>query len=249
MSPGYEALILHQYDVSPFSEKVRVALGIKAMRWSACDQPMMMPKPEMVRLTGGFRRIPGLQVGADLYFDSQFILEELDRRSSSPSVFAGSGVGLSGAFTQWSDNGLFLTIAGLLFAGDWDYDEAFLEDRGAMIGRPIDPAARAAAAPTLIPELRMQLDLIEAQLADGRAFLTGPSPNAVDATLYGHLFFARWSKGWTRGLIDAFPGLRAWESRVAAIGHGARGEDVGREAAIAIAREDQGCTRRCCDDG
>src|ERR1700761_7325687 len=60
-------LILHQYEISPFSEKVRVALGIKGLAWRACDQPVINPKPEMVRLTGGYRRIPVMQIGADVW--------------------------------------------------------------------------------------------------------------------------------------------------------------------------------------
>ena len=59
-------ILLHQYDSSPFSEKVRVCLGIKRLAWSAVDQPVIMPKPDLVALTGGYRRIPVLQIGADI---------------------------------------------------------------------------------------------------------------------------------------------------------------------------------------
>ena len=58
-------LILHHYDVSPFSEKVRILFGIKA--WRSAIQPIIMPKPELIPLTGGYRRIPVLQIGADVY--------------------------------------------------------------------------------------------------------------------------------------------------------------------------------------
>ena len=37
-------------------------------------------------------------------------------------------------------------------------------------------------------------------------------------------------------MVDGFPGICAWEKRIAAIGHGDRGADVSREDAIAIAR-------------
>ena len=144
------ALILHQYEISPFSEKVRVALGIKGLAWRACDQPVIMPKPEMVRLTGGYRRIPVLQVGADLWFDSLYIIEELDRRQPAPPAFAGSGIGVASAFARWCDGEFFMTIVGLLFGGDWEFDAAFVKDRSELIGAPFDPAQMAAAAPAMV---------------------------------------------------------------------------------------------------
>ena len=66
-------ILLHQYDSSPFSEKVRVCLGIKNLAWAAVDQPVIMPKPDLLALTGGYRRTPFLQVGADIYCDTALI--------------------------------------------------------------------------------------------------------------------------------------------------------------------------------
>jgi glutathione S-transferase len=229
-------LILHQYEISPFSEKVRVALGIKQLAWRACNQPPILPKPHLTRLTGGFRRIPVLQIGADLYFDSQFIIEELERRSPAPTAFAG-GAGLAAMLAPWSDGELFMTIVGLLFGGDWDVPEAFLKDRSELMGRPFDPAAMAATAPQLTTELRRQLDLVETQLGDGRPFLTGAAPEASDAAVYCQLTFIRWGKGRTAAVLGDFPRLLAWEKRVAALGHGKRLADMNPEEAIAIATE------------
>ena len=180
MTADADTLILHQYEISPFSEKVRVALGIKGLSWRACNQPPIMPKPELVRLTGGYRRIPLLQVGADLYFDSLYITEELERRfPQAPSAFSGSGVGLARAFSQWTDGALFMGLVGLLFGGDWKVDQAFLDDRSALIGQPFDPEQFAAGAPG--PDASSCASIstcCDEQLADGRAFLTGERPDA-----------------------------------------------------------------------
>jgi glutathione S-transferase len=237
MTATADTLILHQYEISPFSERVRVALAIKGLSWRACNQPSIMPKPELLALTGGYRRIPILQIGADLYFDSQFIVEELERRfPRSPSLFAGSGVGLARVAGQWTDGPLFMGMVGLLFGGDWKVDQAFLDDRSALSGRPFDPAQFAAAKPALHLQLRQQLDLLEAQLADGRAFLTGDRPDAIDAGVYCNTLFARWGRGEAAAVVDGFPRVCAWEARVKALGHGDRGADVTREEAIAVAR-------------
>jgi glutathione S-transferase len=235
MTPPPDALILHQYEVSPFSEKVRVMLGIKGLRWHACDQPVILPKPEMVALTGGYRRIPMLQIGADLYFDSQLIIEELDRRFPSPPAFAGVGVGLSCAFADWVEGDLFRAIVTLLFGGDWDYDAAFTLDRSAMMSRAFDPAERTAMRPQMIVALERHLAVIEAQLRDGRRFLGGDQPGAVDAVLRGQTAFIRWGRGTTARHLEGFPMVRAWDERVIALGHGERQPDVGRAQANAVA--------------
>ncbi len=231
-----DAFILHQYEISPFSEKVRVMLGVKGLTWQACDQPVIMPKPEMVALTGGYRRIPVLQVGADLWFDSLYIIEELDRRFPQPPAFAGSGLGLASAFAVWSDGDFFNTVVGLLFGGDWKANEAFAKDRSELIGAPFDAARMAAAAPMLTGRMRQHLALLETQLADGRAFLTGDRPDAIDAAVYCQIAFIRWGRGAAVKLVLEHPLLLAWEKRVAALGHGDRQADVSREDAIAIAR-------------
>ena len=236
MTTDANALILHQYEISPFSEKVRVMLGVKGLAWRACDQPVIMPKPEMVRLTGGYRRIPVLQVGADLWFDSLYIIEELDRRSPRPPAFPGSGLGLASAFATWSDGELFMTVVGLLFGGDWKADEAFAKDRSELMGAPFDAARMAAAAPALSGKLRQLLAPLEVQLADGRAFLTGDRPDAVDAAVFCQIAFIRWGRGGAVALVEECPGLLAWEKRVRALGHGDRKTDIGRDDAIAIAR-------------
>jgi glutathione S-transferase len=176
-----------------------------------------------------------LQIGADLYFDSQFIIEELERRFPAPTAFPG-GPGLAAALAPWTDGELFMTIVGLLFGGDWDVNEAFLKDRSDLMGRPFAPSAMAAATPQLTLDLKRHLDLVETQLGDGRGFLTGDRPDAIDAAVYCQIRFMRWGKGRTAAALTGFPRLLAWETRVAAIGHGRRGGDVAPEEAIAIAR-------------
>jgi glutathione S-transferase len=74
------ALILHHYDFSNYSEKVRVALGFKSLEWSSVIVPPVTPKPDLTALTGGYRRAPVLQIGADIYCDTRLILRELERR-------------------------------------------------------------------------------------------------------------------------------------------------------------------------
>ena len=87
-----DIIILHHYDISPYSEKVRLGLGLKGLAWASVEIPVIMPKPDLTALTGGYRKAPVLQIGADIYCDSQLIMRELERRHPSPSFYpAGRG--------------------------------------------------------------------------------------------------------------------------------------------------------------
>jgi glutathione S-transferase len=73
------SLILHHYPQSPVAHKVRMALGIAGASWQSVEIPRLPPKPLLVPLTAGYRRTPVLQVGADIYCDSQNIAHAIDR--------------------------------------------------------------------------------------------------------------------------------------------------------------------------
>src|ERR1700739_2204003 len=73
-------IILHHYDTSPYSEKVRLGFGLKGLAWGSVELPQIMPKPNLTALTGGYRKTPVLQIGADIYCDSQLIMRDLEPR-------------------------------------------------------------------------------------------------------------------------------------------------------------------------
>ena len=75
-----QEIIFHHYVASPFSEKIRVVLGMKGLAWRSVEIPNMMPKPDLMPLTGGYRKTPVMQFGADIYCDTQIIIRELERR-------------------------------------------------------------------------------------------------------------------------------------------------------------------------
>ena len=56
--------VLHHYPASPFAEKVRAMLGFKGLAWKSVQIPLILPKPDVVALTGGYRKTPIVQVGA-----------------------------------------------------------------------------------------------------------------------------------------------------------------------------------------
>lgn len=63
-------VILHHFDASPFAEKIRLILGFRGLAWLGVQIPMVLPKPDVVALSGGYRKTPLLQIGASVYADT-----------------------------------------------------------------------------------------------------------------------------------------------------------------------------------
>ena len=103
-------LILHHYATSPFSEKLRLILGYKKLAWKSVIIPQIAPKPDLVALTGGYRRTPVLQIGADIYCDTALICDVLEHLAPLPSIYPEPGKGLSRLVAQWADSTLFWTV-------------------------------------------------------------------------------------------------------------------------------------------
>jgi glutathione S-transferase len=239
-------IILHQYWTSPFTEKVRVVLGMKGLQWRSVEQPTILPKPDLTPLTGGYRRIPVMQIGADIYCDSQVILRELEHRFPGPTLAAG---GLHTALSAWTDQALFGASVTLIFAEMGKHgavDEAFRKDREALSGRPFDPAAMMAAVPVMREQWRAGMSFIEDQLSRNGDFLLG-EPSVSDAHAYMNPWFVtKFVPETGARLLAEFPLVRAWMQRIEALGHGTHSE-MSREEAVKIARVNKPTTKETLD--
>ncbi len=217
-------IILHNYPQSPVAEKARIALGIKGADWDSVEIPRLAPKPMLTKLTGGYRRTPVMQIGADIYCDTQCIIQELEQRIPSPTFFPTSDAGLIWGLSRWTDGPLFdLTVKIVLGSAGDDLPKDFAEDRGRLYFGP-DWASNLkkanAALPHLAAQMRAPLHWLNGQLSDGRKFLLGSDPAAIDAQFYHMVWFlrGRWQHG--PSFLAEFTDLERWESNVMAIGHG-----------------------------
>ena len=224
MSDTSTDIIFHAYPQSPVAEKVRVVFGIKGLAWRSVEIPRLPPKPMLTALTGGYRRTPVMQIGADIYCDSQCIIRELDRRFPSPSIMPTSEQGLMWCLSRWTDGALFdQTVRHILGAAGDSLDKAFAADRGRLyLGEDWAAGLKKANAdlPHIVAQMRAPLSWLNAQLSDGRAFLLGPKPAAIDAQFYYLVWFLRGR--WTEGpsFLSEFTELLRWETNVRDIGHG-----------------------------
>lgn len=231
------ALHFHHYDRSPFSEKVRIAFGLKRLRWESVIQPRWAPKPLLEPLTGGYRRTPVLQIGADIYCDTRCILDELERRFPEPSLYPPGSAGLADAVAAWADRELFADALGLVFGTNGERFPAELHaDRKRLMAGRFDgwnAEVMRVQLPLLHDRLALHFDRLAGMLADGRDGLCGTSPSVADLAAWHPVWYLR------QNLPDAidwsrWPAIGRWMRRLEAIGHGDRREST-PEAALQAA--------------
>ena len=105
-------IILHHYPTSPFAEKIRCVLGFKQLAWKSVIIPAIMPKPDVVALTGGYRKTPILQIGSDVYCDTALICDVLEHLQPTPTLYPAAHKGMARVLAQWADTTLFWAAMG-----------------------------------------------------------------------------------------------------------------------------------------
>jgi glutathione S-transferase len=215
-------LILHHYELSTFSEKVRTALGLKKLAWRSVDTPPAPPRPLLAPLTGGYRRIPVLQVGADIYCDTNIILLALERLHPAPTLYPAGSEGLARGLSFAWERAIWIPTIGVIshFIGDM-FPAEFIKDRKeGYLGIDISKAAMAPSLSINLQRLHAHYAWLKATLADGRQFIFGDAPSALDLTCYQTTFLMRKNCAPEVDTMAGLAPLAAWYDRIAAIGHG-----------------------------
>jgi glutathione S-transferase len=224
-------IILHHFDESPFSEKIRLIFGIKKLAWTSVRISRIMPRPDLMPMTGGYRRTPVMQIGADIYCDTQCIMRELERRFPQPNLLPRGYEGLAWGSAMWTDRMFFQSTVNLVFGSVADRVPAeFIADREKLRGAKFDVAGMTAAIPQMRDQFRAHLQWIDAQLCDERTWLAGEAPSLLDINAYMNVWYARASMPDAEELFAEFDHARAWAGRVRTIGHGTRTEMTTAEA-------------------
>ncbi|MEL7028448.1 MAG: glutathione S-transferase family protein, partial [Pseudomonadota bacterium] len=208
--------------------------GIKSLAWRSVQIPMTPPKPDLIALTGGYRKTPTLQIGADIYCDTQLIAREIERRAPEPTLYpTGEVVGLA---TQiWADGRFFEPGAGLSLIENADQlPDDLRKDREAYFTF-LDFTTIETELPHMRGQFRAHAALTDRQLADGRAFLTGDAPAWADVNAFHVVWMARGNIPTSKEFLAPYAHLARWETRMAELGHGTR-TDIPAEDAIALAK-------------
>lgn len=217
-------IILHHYPSSPFSEKVRLVFGLKNLAWKSVTVPVIMPKPDVIALTGGYRKTPILQIGADIYCDTALICRVLDRRQPQPALYPAGLEGVASILAQWADSALFWSaipytmqpkgIASVFGSAPPEVLKAFAIDRGAFT-----TGMRRSTVVDATAQLVTYLGWLESQLADGRKFFVGEAPSIADFSVAHSIWYIRRAPP-VADVLAPYPGIDAWFGRVQAFGHG-----------------------------
>lgn len=231
-------LILHHYESSPFSEKIRLVLGYKMLPWKSVGVPRILPKPDVVALTGGYRRTPFLQVGADIYCDTALICDVLEHVRPEPTLYPPHLKGACRIFAQWADSTLFWAAMGYNLqprgaahafrSQPPDAAQRFADDRKAMWSNlaRLRPGDATSAFRSYLRRI--------ANMADEHDFLFGMEPCVADFAAYHGIWYTRWQVPPLADIFNATPSVIEWAQRMDAIGHGAA-TDLTSADALAMA--------------
>lgn len=231
-------LILHHYALSPFSEKIRSMLGYAGLDWQSALAPAMPPRPVLAQLTGGYRKMPVAQVGADIFCDSKIIAAEIAARAERPELALEHCPPEAQEYIASVDLTIFFAallggrpgglnrelLKGFSPLATW----RFIRDRAA-IGRraAVRPIAFREAKPKLLDHLQG----LNQRLAQ-QPFVFGTSPNHADFSTYHSLWILR--DVLLSRQIARFPFVLSWMDRMRAFGHGQR-QEIDPAAALAAA--------------
>lgn len=225
--------ILHHYDLSPYAEKIRLALGLKGMTWHSVDTPMVLPKADHLELTGGYRRVPVLQIGADVYCDTHLITRVLDRIQPTPALSPPGQETVENALSRWGETSFMMVVMAYFGIGNI-FDDDFMEDRkNTMLAPGTDLDDAPKLLPTKLLQLKDNIRRVEAMLEDGRPFLLGESACAADLSTYHPLMMLGLHEK-TKNLLVGADRVGAWMKRVGSIGHGQK-KPMESSDALAIA--------------
>lgn len=233
-------LILHHYPTSLFAEKARLMLGFKGLSWRSVIIPSIMPKPDLTALTGGYRKTPVLQVGADIYCDTALIARRLEQEKSTPTFYPDGQEFTVASFAAWADSVMFLHAVSLVFQPASlavrfakvppEAVKAFIADRAALFSGGSANRVSLEQAQHQWPTLMSRL---ETQLERGGEYLFG-APSIADLSVAYPLWFLKQTPV-TSPLVDQYPAVSLWYKRVLGFGHGAFSEMASADA-LEVAR-------------
>ncbi len=233
-------LYLHHYPASPFSEKIRALLGYLGLEWHSVETSVIMPRPLLMPLSGGYRRVPVAQIGADVYCDTKIIARALAEHAGDDSLYAPGFAATRVA--DAADTQLFSIMAALsfrpeaiggLFQGGGGGSggaslQDFIKDRADLAG-----GTDVIGMTPEVAESDLLHWLTELDSSVGSGFLFGEKPSIADFSVYHPLWFLR-NNPYNAPMVEGYANVMRWFDRMQAFGHGRVIESDG-EAALAEA--------------
>ena len=219
-------IVLHQYAESPFSEKVRAILGYKGVSYQAVEIPMIMPRPDTIPLTGGYRKTPVMQIGADVYCDTAIICRVIDEIYPENTIYPEERLGMINTVAHWTDTFFFKVCVAIAFQPKAAVTNPLFKDDSAMSAFMADRAEFSKGSSelgmpfeTAEPHFISHLNQLDQQLSVGGPFLFGDEPSIADFSTYHNVWFI-YTREALRDYFSPFEHLLAWYEKMVSFGHG-----------------------------
>lgn len=229
-----DIIILHHYPMSPFSEKIRAMFGYADMEWQSALTAEMPPRPIVTALTGGYRKIPVAQVGADIYCDTRTITSVIARHSARPELDIENCDQEIKDFVSRVEGEIF--FACVMYGAGMKLNRKVLKSMSLwhLLKLLIDRFKMGRKAFIKMPSPGQAPGIVKAHLPEIESMLTGDylfgnTPNIADFSAYHSLWFVR-DLG-EKPIMNQYPKTVAWMDRIKNFGHGKHTE-IGGEKAI-----------------
>ncbi|KAI5850753.1 hypothetical protein BZA05DRAFT_400169 [Tricharina praecox] len=226
-------IILYHYSYSPYAHKISYYLTLRALPFSQCPQPPIMPRADLSLLGVTYRRIPVVALDNRILLNTSLILSTLE--TAFPTGALGGGEAAA-EWTRWSDK-LFRSAAACIPTGlPAMKNPAFLRDRADFSGGAMNPEVIDANRPRALMGVQMGFEHTEEKLRDGRKWiLDGYEVSLADINAVWVLDWMLTLPGALEGSeisAEKYPLTYAWVARfMARMGPVARGTIVsGAEA-------------------
>lgn len=218
-----QTMILHHYDGSPYAEKIRLMFGLTDSRWQSLIAPAWPPRPNLDPLTGGYRRIPVAQIGADIFCDTAIITEEVAALTGSEALDTSLVDSEALALMTKAEKEVFFSairsisplrlITTMLLSFGPIGMSKFAKDRGQLMrggsSRAPDPEQAKRIMSDFLAELEQRLTQQE--------WISRGGASVADLTVYHPLWL---HVNCTRKPLKAGKHVQQWFARVAELGHG-----------------------------
>lgn len=211
-------------------------MGFKKLEWKSVEQNRLPDRPELFAMTGGYRRIPVLQIGADIYCDTQCIFRELETRFPNPSFHSNGNEGVSFGLSRWIDGPFFELGVRVAFAPVAEnLPPELVADRTRLyFGPDGDMAKEAKDIPHTLSQLRPQLGWLNQQITSQGPYLHGSKASMSDLLAWYIVWFIKGRFADAEQLFAEFDALLQWIPLMESMGHGTY-TDITPADALAVA--------------
>jgi glutathione S-transferase len=237
-------MILHHYWPSPFAHKIRMVFGLADVGWRSVEIPRVPPKPLLVPLTGGYRRTPVLQIGADVFCDTQNIVRAIGEAGFEPKIFPNGCEAPANLVAAWIDQAVFNLAARVIITNSLDTAPAeFISDRGDLyFGSGWTEAQLKRDLSGVILQLHADLSMIDRAIGPVSGMCSTSLSYADVAVAYLAWFIrGRWESG--PDFLSGFMNICRIETLVGDLGDGSHTSLSAEEALSEALRNESNAPR------